>query len=564
MSNDIFDPKNNINIDLGSHMKGSSGFDIKDTVGVFKNTIQVSRTMSAWGLKRRLAKEGYDPHTIEAAANAVKAGQNPEPILIRANEDAKARQKQAELKRNPPPVHGSARWSQNNELKDKGLTKVNEGHGLSFGTHKGKAVTWDGESHLLTVAPTRSGKGTMQIIPNLLQYKGASVVLDPKGELYEATAKWRREHVGPVYALNPFNMPITPPTGEINGFTHAFNPLDTVTDNLSATKLAEMVFPRNPDASSNFFDSEAIGLLAAVIEFFALYGTPKQRTMGNIRHKLSSLSPPLFKLIKNMSHPAMPESIQNAANNFKGKSRDTGQPRVIDSLNQHLRIWDNNGLREATKQTDFSFKDLKNTPATVYLILPFEEIKAYSTYVRMVLAMALNAMVENKNKPDIPVLFILDEFLTLDADERFVDAMRTHASYGVRLWFFLQDIATLEQKYPKNWDSFFQAETQCFFGTSDLKTAKRISETIGNTTIAYESPNTSGSTSGGQGASASYSISENVTLTSRNLMTPDEVINFMVGNSNKRNGILFLRDIGRASQIELTPYYHSSILKGRL
>jgi type IV secretion system protein VirD4 len=260
----------------------------------------------------------------------------------------------------------------------------------------------------------------------------------------------------------------------------------------------------------------------------------------------------------------MPESIKNAANNFRGKSKDTGQPRVIDSLNQHMRIWDNDGLREATKQTDFSFKDLKDTPATVYLILPFEEIQAYSTYVRMVLAMALNAMLENHNKPDIPILFVLDEFLALDPDDRFVSALRTHASAGVRLWFFLQDIPTLEQKYPKNWKSFFQVETQCFFGTGDIHTAKLISESIGNTTVAYESPNTSASTSGGTGASASYSISENVTLTSRNLMTPDEVVTYMVGSSDKRNGILFLKDIGRASQIELTPYYNSSTFKERL
>lgn len=182
----------------------------------------------------------------------------------------------------------------------------------------------------------------------------------------------------------------------------------------------------------------------------------------------------------------------------------------------------------------------------------------------MVLAMALNAMLENKNKPDIPVLFVLDEFLALDADDRFVSALRTHASAGVRLWFFLQDIATLEQKYPRNWKSFFQVETQCFFGTGDIHTAKLISETMGNTTVAYESPNTSASTSGGQGASASYSISENVTLTSRNLMTPDEVISYMVGNADKRSGILFLKDIGRASQIELTPYYKNPVFMSRL
>ena len=106
---------------------------------------------------------------------------------------------------------------------------------------------------------------------NLLQYKGAAVVLDPKGELYEATARWRHENVGPVYALNPFNLPVKhfegSPVAQTANNTHAFNPLDRVTDNLSANKLAEMVFPRNPDERQAFFDSEAIGFLTGVIEF---------------------------------------------------------------------------------------------------------------------------------------------------------------------------------------------------------------------------------------------------------------------------------------------------------
>jgi len=438
MSNNIFDPKNVFG--------GSSGGAVK----YFNMGANGARSIQAWSLKRRLTKEGFDIHTVEAAATALKAGHNPEPIIQRALEDARARKQQAELKRSPPPIHGSARWSNPTELNNVGLTKSNIGHGLSFGTHKNSAVTWEGESHLLTVAPTRTGKGTMQIIPNLLQYKGSCVVLDPKGEMYEATSKWRRENVGPVYALNPFNMPITPPEGKIEQFTHAFNPLDTVTDNLSATKLAEMVFPRNDDDRSAFFDSEAIGFLSGVIEFFALYGTPEQRTMGNIRDKLSSISTELYQLLKAMTHPTMPNSIRNAAKNFYSKSKETGKPRVIDSLNQHLR-----------------------------------------TYVRMVLAMALNAMVEHKNKPDIPVLFVLDEFLTLDADKRFEEALRTHA--------------------------FLQAEAQCFFGTNDIHTAKLISETMGNKTVAYEVPNTSASTSGGAGAAASYSISDNIVLQRYNL-----------------------------------------------
>ncbi|WP_410052328.1 type IV secretory system conjugative DNA transfer family protein [Bradyrhizobium sp. SZCCHNRI1029] len=56
---------------------------------------------------------------------------------------------------------------------------------------------WDGDGHLLTLAPTRSGKSVTTIIPNLLRYRGSAVFLDPKGDLYEATSAWRPANVGP-------------------------------------------------------------------------------------------------------------------------------------------------------------------------------------------------------------------------------------------------------------------------------------------------------------------------------------------------------------------------------
>jgi type IV secretion system protein VirD4 len=41
---------------------------------------------------------------------------------------------------------------------------------------------YTGDRHLLTGAPTRSGKGTSPIVPNLLTYEGSAPVIDPKGE----------------------------------------------------------------------------------------------------------------------------------------------------------------------------------------------------------------------------------------------------------------------------------------------------------------------------------------------------------------------------------------------
>lgn len=509
--------------------------------------VQLGRAFSGWGFKRQLEKDGYDPITVDAAVEALKAGRDPKPILDQARRAYALRRKQDELRRNPPPIHGSARWATAPELLARGMLRPVDGRSLSMGNVGGEPLAWDGESHLLTIAPTRTGKSTMQIIPNLLTYQGAAVVLDPKGELYQHTAEWRRAHVGPVHVINPFGLPGLPATA-------AFNPLDSVTDSQSALELAEILFPRTHDERQQFFENEAVALLTAVIEFTARFAPEDQRTLGTIRDALSTLDNDLYGLLRAMADPVMPSSIRNAARNFLTKSRETGQPRVLDSLNTHLRIWDTEGLREATCRTDFRFEALKEQPATVYLALPFAKIGAYSTFVRMLFAMALDTMLHSFTKPDIPVLFVLDEFLALERDDRFISALRTHASAGVRLWFFLQDLPTLEQKYPTTWKSFLQVETKTFFGTDDPYTAELISNYLGDQTIAYETPNMSASTTGGESASTSFSISENLHLQGRKLLTPDEVIALMSGDAHGRPAIHFLRNL-RPVQAQLTPYF---------
>ena len=238
----------------------SLGVSTGDIVKNAKTGLKIGRSISAWNLRRSLERQGYDPLTIEAAVEARKTGRNPAAILQRAKEAYAIRDRQAEMRANPPPIHGSARWADATDLGTAGLFLPPDRRRIGLGTFDGDQVSWDGESHLLTVAPTRTGKSALQIIPTLLAYEGSAVVLDPKGELYRYTARWRAQNVGPVHAINPFDMPGIPATS-------AFNPLDGVTDSQSALELAELLYPRTHDEKQQFFENEAIAFLAAAVEF---------------------------------------------------------------------------------------------------------------------------------------------------------------------------------------------------------------------------------------------------------------------------------------------------------
>jgi type IV secretion system protein VirD4 len=62
-----------------------------------------------------------------------------------------------------------------------------------------------GPAHLLTIAPTRSGKGVGTVLPNLLLADRAILCVDPKGEKARISARERRRF-GPVFVLDPFGV----------------------------------------------------------------------------------------------------------------------------------------------------------------------------------------------------------------------------------------------------------------------------------------------------------------------------------------------------------------------
>ena len=64
-----------------------------------------------------------------------------------------------------------------------------------------------GVTHLSTIAPTGKGKGRSLLIPNLLAYRGSTIVFDPKGELLLATGAHRYRMLNhKIYVLAPFGL----------------------------------------------------------------------------------------------------------------------------------------------------------------------------------------------------------------------------------------------------------------------------------------------------------------------------------------------------------------------
>src|SRR5271155_601178 len=63
-------------------------------------------------------------------------------------------------------------------------------------------VTYSGDGHLITFAPTGTGKTSGPVITNALNHPGQLIVLDMKGEVFAATAEARRAMGQEVYVVD--------------------------------------------------------------------------------------------------------------------------------------------------------------------------------------------------------------------------------------------------------------------------------------------------------------------------------------------------------------------------
>jgi type IV secretion system protein VirD4 len=519
------------------------------------------------GLSKGSASSGVDiGWKIGTAINKGIAGYGQRKRA--EGEQQRERERQDDLLKNPPPVHGDAKWATADELRHRGFLRpfsaFDSPSSLLLGTLEANGnpavghIHWDGEGHLLTVAPTRSGKSTTTIVPNLVRYKGSCVVFDPKGELYRETADWRRQNVGPVYRIAPFEAD-----------THAFNPLETLTGPSDARMIADQIMPYDPKAQ-DFFRKDAIAILSALIVYVAQNAPQEYRNLGEIRH-ITSLPLREFRdVIGEMTKSPIP-MVANAAQIVFDKDPERSIPSLRDTLNTELSLWDEPGVIKATSQNQVDFRALKDRPATVYITVPFHKIKAYSAFLKILLVTALEAMVENPNQPDIPVLFVLDEFLSLGPFPKFRDAIQTHAGAGVRLWFFLQNLATLQEHYSDSWRAFFDATVKMFFGTDDIFTGNLISTMLGGETIAYKNGGLSNSNSSqtgdifNQNGSNSGSVNYGVTIQGKPLLTGDQVIRLLnATNPDKtRTGILSLGGVNPI-KATLVPWFLGEKCRARV
>ena len=413
-------------------------------------------------------------------------------------------------------THGSARFATDKEV----APLSQSGTGLLIGRNgkTGKLMRYDGPAHLLTMAPTRTGKGVGTIIPNLLAADRSVICIDPKGENAKITGR-ARQSFGPVHVLDPFGVTGMP--------SAAFNPLDTLAPAgldvaEDASTLADaLVFDEPGMAGDAHWNEEAKALIAGLILKIVAVESPSRRHLGTLREYLT-LAPERFAaLMKRMQDMDLDEAgglIARAANRHLGKS-DREAAGVLSAAQRHTHFLDSPRMTAVLGRSDFRFADLKRHNVSVFLVLPPDRLSTYSRWLRLLVTQSLLDMARDPAKPAVPVLYLLDEFASLGHLAPVERAMGLMAGYGVQLWPILQDVHQLRATYGQRAGTFLSnAGVLQVFGVNDHDSARLVSDLLGQETVVFQ---TMARALDSEKSGLSYSQQH----TARPLLTPDEVRN---------------------------------------
>ena len=419
-----------------------------------------------------------------------------------------------------PTIHGSAAFASEGSVR---ATYVRP-QGLVVGRENRRGwnlLRYDGPAHLLTLAPTRSGKGVGAIIPNLLLADRSVFCIDLKGENARVTAR-RREDFGPVHVLDPFGISGRP--------SAAFNPLDALhADSLDlaeeAASVAEALVHDAPgQVGEAHWNEEAKALIAGLVMHVVADDSSGPSTLATVR-TLLTLPPANWEaLLQAMSDsPAAGGLVARAANRMLGKS-DREAAGVLSSAQRHTHFLDSPRMTAVLGRSDFDFAELKEGVSTVFLVLPPDRLDAYSRWLRLMVVQGMTALARSPAKPPSPVLFLLDEFAALGRLEPVERAFGLMAGYGIQLWAILQDMHQLKATYGQKAGTFLSnAGVIQVFNVSDVETAGWVSKSIGSTTVATTYSSATSTANPGHWR-RSHGVSTSTQLSRRELLTPDEVM----------------------------------------
>jgi len=302
-----------------------------------------------------------------------------------------------------------------------------------------------GNGHMLTYAPSRTGKTISVIIPALLHWFGGSLfVTDIKGELTAITAKFRRAAGQNVLIFNPFNV--------LNIKGVQFNPLRILVEDILnnqgkdlhdlARSIAYQLISEKPNDMGDgvFFRNGARRLLITFLLYMPLF-MPEDCNLPTLRKLVWSSSDEQKEIAAEMQDSdwlsGLLQDYGNALSEMLKDEYIKTYGAFRDNAMNALEIYDaHSPMGQAMSASDFSLKDVLDGKTTLYLILPEAKLETHGSALGLIATLLLETIAAS-SKPS-PLMMLLEEMGNIGKLPNLSKALSLLPSKGVRLWMVFQ------------------------------------------------------------------------------------------------------------------------------
>lgn len=379
-----------------------------------------------------------------------------------------------------------------------------------------------GTTHEGVIARTGAGKSASVTIPHAKTDTGNNIFFDPKGEVYQNSARDRRQMGQKVVALDPFN---------VVGGTDGLNPLDLIDtskktwqDDIRA--LAEALQVRTGNESEPHWQDSAVTMHCGVMTYVALH-EKKERNLSFVADLLAEPSAlAKVQLVLKADKNPLVARLGGMMEAYTDRERQS----VLTTANRALAFLGSEPVANAVSKTTFRLADIRKG-MSVYVIIPLEYMSSHSGLLRLWLTTLMKAVMRGGLDERNPVTFVIDEAPALGKLDVVKNALVQMRGYGLRLKLILQNKQQLSEMFPgQEMTALGACDAQIHFGVADYDTAELVSKQLGQATRTKV--DTSGGTSRSRsydqqgGTSTSYSSNDNWSTSQmgRELFKPEEIL----------------------------------------
>lgn len=462
-------------------------------------------------------------------------------------------------------LHGSARWANREDLYHAGLLGHDEGVYVGAIEENGVLhyLRHNGPEHILTYAPTRSGKGVGLVIPTLLSWNHSAVITDLKGELWAFTAGWRQQHANnKVIRFDPASK-----TGSARWNPFDEIRLETESEVGDVQNLATLI--ADPDGKG--LESHWQKTSQALLVGFILHGLYKLKSNGEaaslpaMDHMLVDPKVNIAELLIEMTqyphrngkpHPVISASARDMIDRPEDEAGS-----VLSTLKSFLSLYRDPVVAHNVSASDFRIKDLMNhdTPVSLYIVTQPNDKTRLQPLVRVLLNMIVRLLADKmdfeyvmnqegvsstqtKKNYKHRLLCMIDEFPSLGKLDILQESLAFVAGYGLKFYLICQDINQLksrERGYGSDETITSNCHIQNAYPPNRIETAEHLSKLTGQTTVLKEHV-----TQSGRRMSVFLNqVSKTTQEVKRPLLTADECLRISGAKKNKDGQIIEAGDM---------------------